>query len=72
VLYYSQRKGNTQTKGAIKMYETVKIVNGYEIKRMKGTHGFYTVTFWKSESGKSSKYCTFNTIKAAAAFCETL
>ena len=54
------------------MYETVKIVNGYEIKRIKDTHGFYTVTFWKSESGKSSKYCTFNTIKAAAAFCETL
>lgn len=54
------------------MYETVKIVNGYEIKRMKGTHGFYTVTFWKSESGKSSKYRTFNTIKSATTFCETL
>jgi len=54
------------------MYETVKTVNGYEIKRMKGTHGFYTVTFWKSESGKSSNERSFRTIKAATAFCETL
>jgi uncharacterized protein YpbB len=49
-------RGTPQRKGAIKMYETVKTVNGYEIKRMKGTHGFYTVTFWKSESGKD--FCT--------------
>ena len=54
------------------MYETVKIVNGYEITRMKGTHGCYHVTFWKSESGKSRKECCFRTIKAATAFCETL
>lgn len=54
------------------MYETVKIVNGYEIKRMKGTHGFYTVTFWKSKSGQTSKERSFRTIKAATAFCETL
>ena len=53
-------------------YETVKVVNGYEIKKMKGTHGFYTVTFWESESGKSSKERSFRTIKAATAFCETL
>lgn len=55
-----------------KMYETVKVVNGYKIERMKGTHGFYHVTFWKSEKGRSSKECTFRTIKAATAFCETL
>ena len=54
------------------MYETVKIVNGYEIKRMKGTHGCYHITLWKSEIGKSSKVRTFRTIKAATAFCETL
>ena len=59
-------------KEVLKMYETVKIVNGYEIKRVKGTHGFYTVTFWKSKSGKTSKECSFATIKAATAFCETL
>lgn len=63
---------NTSRKEVNTMYETVKIVNGYEIKRMKGTHGFYTVTFWKSEIGKSSKSRSFRTIKAAAAFCETL
>ena len=54
------------------MIETVKTVNGYDITRVKGTHGHYTVIFWKSESGSSSKYCTFKTIKAATAFCETL
>ena len=54
------------------MFETVKVVNGYEITRMIGTHGFYTVTFWKSESGKSSKSRSFKTIKAATAFCERL
>ena len=54
------------------MYETVKAVNGYEIKRRKGTHGYYIVTLWVSESGKSSKFRDFKTIKAATAFCETL
>ena len=54
------------------MYETVKIVNGYEIYRMKGTHGCYHITTWKSEDGKSSKGYSFRTIKAASAFCETL
>lgn len=48
------------------MYETVKTVNGHDIYRMKGTHGVYHVNF--SKNG----YCTFRTIKAAAAFCETL
>lgn len=48
------------------IYETVKTVNGYEIKRMKGTHGFYHV--WVTDK---KEYC-FRTIKSAAAFCETL
>lgn len=48
------------------MYETVKIVNGYEITRMKGTRCAYHVKF--SKNG----FCTFRTIKAAAEFCETL
>ena len=55
-----------------KMYETVKVVNGYEIKRAVGSQRHYTVTFWVSESSKSSKFCSFKTIKAATAFCETL
>ena len=53
------------------MYETVKTVNGYDITRVKGTHGFYYVTLRVISEG-FSEYCTFRTIKAAAAFCETL
>jgi hypothetical protein len=48
------------------MYEVVKVVNGYAITRMKGTKGFYHVAV------RSDKEYTFRTIKAAAAFCETL
>ena len=48
------------------MYETVKIVNGYEIKRMKGTHGFYHVDI------SERKFQTFRTIKEAANFIETV
>lgn len=53
------------------MYETVKTVNGYEIKRMKGTHGAYHVTIRELPSGARVERF-FNTIKAATAFCETL
>lgn len=53
------------------MYEVVKVVNGYEITRVKGTRRFYYVTIKEWENG-SSKYRTFHTIKEAAAFCETL
>lgn len=52
------------------MYETIKIVNGYAIKRMIGSRGFYHVTI--SEGKGWSKTQTFKTIKAAVAFCETL
>jgi hypothetical protein len=48
------------------MYETVKTVNGYAISRMIGTHGFYHVKL------TAYKECCFRTIKAAAAYCETL
>lgn len=48
------------------MFETVKTVNGYEIKRMKGTHGVYHINI------RNGVFLTFKTIKAAAAFCETL
>lgn len=48
------------------MYEVVKVVNGFEIIRMKGTKGFYHV------NTREGKGCTFRTIKAAAAFCESL
>lgn len=52
------------------MRETVKIVNGHAITRMVGTHGHYEVTL--SEGKGWRKFQTFKTIKAAAAFCETL
>lgn len=51
------------------MYEVVKVVKGYEIKRMKGTRGAYHVDI---EEGKGwRKFCTFRTIKAAVEFIET-
>lgn len=52
------------------MYKVVKIVNGYEIKRMVGTKGFYHVDIREGKSFK--EFRTFRTIKAATAFCETL
>ena len=51
------------------MYETVKTVKGYEIKRMKGTHGAYHVAIREGKGFK--EFCTFKTIKAAAEFIET-
>ena len=52
------------------MYETVKIVNGYKIERMKGTKGFYHVNVKEGKGWR--EFHTFRTIKAATAFCETL
>jgi len=52
------------------MYEVVKTVNGYEITRMKGTKGFYYVNVREGKGFR--EFHTFKTIKAAAAFCETL
>lgn len=50
------------------MYEVVKVVKGYEIKRMKGTRGAYHVNV---REGKGwSEFHTFRTIKAAAEFIE--
>ena len=48
------------------MYETVKVVNGYEIVRMKGTHGAYHITVRKGNGWKA--FLTFSTIKAASAW----
>lgn len=52
------------------MYEVVKVVNGYEIKRMIGTRGFYSVNIREGNGWK--EFHTFRTIKAATAFCESL
>lgn len=48
------------------MYETVKIVKGYEIKRLKGSKGAYHVTVREGKGFK--EFHTFKTIKAAAEF----
>lgn len=53
------------------MREVVKVVNGYEITRLKGTRGFYEVIIKTFVTG-GYKYKTFKTIKAAVAFCESL
>ena len=50
------------------MYETVKVVKGIEIYRMKGTRGFYHVTVREGKGFKAER--TFKTIKAAAEFIE--
>lgn len=54
------------------MYETVKTVNGYEIYRVVGSHGFYHINIREDEGRGWKEYHTFHTIKAAAAFAATL
>ena len=51
------------------MYETVKVVMGYEIKRMKGTRGAYHVNVREGKGFR--EFHTFRTIKAATEFIET-
>ena len=51
------------------MYEVVKVVNGHEITRMKGTQKCYWVLIKRFANSKIER--SFKTIKAAAAFCET-
>ena len=51
------------------MYEVVKVVKGYEIKRMVGCRGFYHVNV-REEKG-FREFHTFRTIKAAVEFIET-
>lgn len=51
------------------MYETVKIVNGYAIERMKGMKGPFHVTLRQFKQGK--EYMTFKTIKAATEYINT-
>lgn len=52
------------------MYEVVRFVNGYEVKRMIGTHGAYHINI--IEGANFKKFVTFKTIKAAVAYAETL
>ena len=50
------------------MYETVKVVKGYEIKRMVGTKGAYHVNIREGKGFR--EFHTFRTIKAAVKFIE--
>jgi hypothetical protein len=50
------------------MYETVKVVKGYEIKRMKGTHGAYHLSIREGKGFR--EFHTFKTIKEAVEFIE--
>ena len=51
------------------MFETVKVVKGYEIKRMKGTRGAYHVNVREGKGFREFHTC--RTIKAATEFIET-
>ena len=50
------------------MYEVVKVVKGYEIKRMRGTRGQYHVNIREGKGWR--EFHTFRTIKAAVEFIE--
>ena len=50
------------------MYEVVKTVKGYNIYRMKGTHGAYHVNIREGKGFR--EFHTFKTIKAATEFIE--
>ena len=52
------------------MYEVVRVVNGYEITRMKGTKGFYHIVVREGRGFK--EFHTFRTIKAAVEFINTV
>ena len=51
------------------MYEVVKVVKGYEIKRLVGSHGCYHVNVREGNGWK--EFHTFRTIKAAVDFINT-
>lgn len=51
------------------MYETVKVVNGHEITRMKGSRGCYHVNVREGRGFR--EFHTLKTIKAAEEFIET-
>ena len=50
------------------MYEVVKVVKGYEIKRVAGTKGAYHVNVREGRGFR--EFHTFRTIKAAVEFIE--
>lgn len=54
------------------MYEIVKIINGYEIKRMVGSRGWYRINIREDNGTGFCKFLTFRTIKEAAEFAALL
>lgn len=69
MIIYIQLDNTTDQRKEIEMYEIVKVVNGYEITRMKGTRSCYHVVIEKNDFFEKS--CTFKTIKSAVQFIET-
>ena len=53
------------------MYETVKVVKGYKITRMKGTRGAYHINVREDDQIGFREFHTFRTINAATEFIET-
>lgn len=53
------------------VYETVKVVNGHEIKRLKGSSGFYHVNVKENDGKGSREFHTFRSVKAAEEFIKT-
>lgn len=52
------------------MYEVVKVVNGYEILKLKGSRNAYHINI---KEGKGFRqFHTFKTIKAATQFAQSL
>lgn len=66
-----QSRGSSPRRKGKEMYETVKIVKGYKITRMKGTHGAYHVNVREDDQIGFREFHTFRTIKAATEFIET-
>lgn len=50
------------------MTEVVKVVNGYEITRLVGSHGAYSVNIREDDGIGWKEFHTFKTIKAAVEF----
>lgn len=53
------------------MYEVVKTVNGINITRMVGSHGYYHVNLRDPDGRGFYEFHTFRTIKAAVKFIES-
>lgn len=54
------------------MWETVKVVKGHAIYRMKGSRGVYHVNVREDDGRGFKEFHTFKTIKAAVEFINSV